>query len=80
MFCMLPASSPPRSVAAWANAISEQINEDGKNKIVESGASEIVALTADELVAWQEAMRPVWDQFEDSIGAELIEAALAARQ
>jgi C4-dicarboxylate-binding protein DctP len=67
-------------VAAWANAISEQINEDGKHKIVESGASEIVALTADELVAWQEAMRPVWDQFEDSIGAELIEAALAARQ
>ena len=67
-------------VAEWANAISEQINSDGRTKIAESGASEIVGLTPEELVVWQEAMRPVWDQFEETIGAELIEAALAARQ
>jgi C4-dicarboxylate-binding protein DctP len=67
-------------VADWGNAISEQINLDGKAQIEESGASEIVSLTADELAVWQDTMRPVWDQFEESIGAELIEAALAARQ
>jgi C4-dicarboxylate-binding protein DctP len=67
-------------VAEWGNAISEQINLDGKAKIAESNASEIVSLTADELAVWQEAMRPVWDQFEESIGAELIEAAVSARQ
>lgn len=67
-------------VADWANAISEQINEDGRAQIEASGASEIVTLTADELAVWQSTMRPVWDQFEDSIGTQLIEAALAARQ
>lgn len=67
-------------VAEWGNAISEQINLDGKARIVESNSSEIISLTADELAGWQDAMRPVWDQFEESIGAELIEAAVSARQ
>lgn len=67
-------------VADWGNAISEQINQDGKAKIAESGSSEIVSLTVDELAEWQRVMRPVWDQFEDNIGAELIEAAIAARE
>jgi C4-dicarboxylate-binding protein DctP len=67
-------------VADWANAISEQINQDGKVAITESGVAEIVALSTEELAQWQSAMRPVWDQFEESIGAEQIEAAVSARQ
>ena len=69
-----------REVADWGNEISEQTNQDGKAKIAESGPSEIVSLTPDELAEWQRVMRPVWGQFEDHIGAELIEAALAARE
>ena len=45
-----------------------------------AGKSEVVALTPEELAVWQEVMTPVWEQFEGNIGAELIEAALAARQ
>jgi C4-dicarboxylate-binding protein DctP len=34
-------------------------------------------LTPEQRVKWVEAMRPVWKQFEDDIGADLIEAAQA---
>lgn len=69
-----------QEVADWGNAQSSQINQEGKARIIESGSSEVVSLTADDLAEWQRVMRPVWDQFEEGIGAELIEAALLARQ
>jgi len=67
-------------VSAWANEQSSKINQEGREKIIASGVSEVVTLNADELVQWQEVMRPVWDQFEGNIGADLIAAAQAARQ
>ena len=66
--------------STWANEQAAMINEDGKQKIIESGASEVVTLTPDELAKWQQAMRPVWEQFSENIGAELIAAAQAARE
>jgi len=67
-------------VGVWANEQASLINEDGKQKIMASGKSEVLALSAEELAVWQDVMTPVWEQFEGNIGAELIEAALAARQ
>jgi len=67
-------------VTTWANEQARLINEDGKQKIVASGKSEVLALTPEELAEWQTVMTPVWEQFEGNIGADLIEAALAARQ
>lgn len=67
-------------VAAWANDQAARINQEGKTKIIESGVSEVITLTPEELAEWQSAMRPVWEQFQENIGAELIDAALAARQ
>jgi C4-dicarboxylate-binding protein DctP len=64
-------------VTAWGNARSAEINAEGRQRIVESGRSEIVELDARELEAWRRAMAPVWDQFRDVIGAELIDAAQA---
>lgn len=61
----------------WNNARAGEINAAGRQAIVESGRSEIIALTPDELAAWRRAMRPVWDQFRDEIGADLIDAAAA---
>ncbi|MDH3432625.1 MAG: C4-dicarboxylate ABC transporter, partial [Gammaproteobacteria bacterium] len=69
-----------KEVAAWANEQSLIIDMEGRAKIIESGVSEVVTLTPDELTDWQDAMRPVWQKFEGNIGAELIAAALAARQ
>ena len=66
-------------VTVWGNARAEEINQRDKANIVASGRSEIIELTPAELTAWQEAMRPVWDQFSADIGADLIDAAIAAR-
>ena len=66
-------------VSAWGNARSAEINQQARTNIAESGRSELIELGPEELAAWQEAMRPVWDQFSDDIGADLIDAAIAAR-
>jgi C4-dicarboxylate-binding protein DctP len=66
-------------VTQWGNARSEQINQDDKQRIIASAKSELTVLTPEQLEAWQAAMRPVWDEFRDRIGAELVDAALAAR-
>jgi C4-dicarboxylate-binding protein DctP len=65
-------------VTQWGNARSEAINQEDKQRIVESGRSQITVLTPQQLQAWQSAMRPVWDEFRDAIGADLVNAALAA--
>jgi C4-dicarboxylate-binding protein DctP len=66
--------------SSWANEQAAMINNEGKQKIIESGVTEVVTLTPEELANWQQVMRPVWDQFEGNIGADLIAAAQAARE
>jgi C4-dicarboxylate-binding protein DctP len=62
----------------WGNTRSEAINQEDRKRIVDSGRSAISVLTPQQLEAWQAAMLPVWDEFRDRIGADLIEAAQAA--
>lgn len=66
-----------QEVSAWANDHSQSINLAGKEKIIASGQTEVTELTSEERAGWQRAMRPVWEQFSDSIGAEAIVAAEA---
>lgn len=47
-------------------------------KIAESGRSTIHELTDAQRAQWVEAMKPVWAQFEDQIGKDMIDAAVAA--
>lgn len=65
-------------VSAWGNAQAAAINQDARGLVAASGRSEIVDLTAEELASWRQTMAPVWDEFEDAIGVERIEAAAAA--
>jgi len=65
-------------VTQWGNARSEAVNQEDRQRIVDSGRTEITVLTPQQLEAWQAAMRPVWDEFRDRIGADLLNAALAA--
>ena len=46
---------------------------------MDSGKSELTLLTPEQLEAWQIAMRPVWDEFRDRIGAGIVDTALAPR-
>jgi C4-dicarboxylate-binding protein DctP len=65
-------------VTAWGNARAHDINLQDRQKIADSGRSKIVTLTPAEIAEWREAMRPVWDKFRDSIGPDLVDAALAS--
>jgi C4-dicarboxylate-binding protein DctP len=60
------------------NRLAEELNLQDKQKIIDSGRSEIIQLTPEERAAWVEAMQPVWDQFTDDIGEDIVEAARAA--
>ena len=65
---------------AFGNQVSGQKAIEDRQKIIDSKRSEIVTLSDAERQQWVDVMKPVWKQFEGNIGAELIEAALAARQ
>lgn len=64
-------------VTAWGNAQAESVNDAARQSIVDSGRSQVVALSPDELAAWRRAMAPVWQEFRDEIGPDLIDAAAA---
>ncbi|MEE8496784.1 MAG: DctP family TRAP transporter solute-binding subunit [Xanthomonadales bacterium] len=66
--------------AVWAKQRSNAINQESLEKILASGQSELVELSSEELAVWQTAMQPVWEKFEQDIGADLIQAALSASQ
>jgi C4-dicarboxylate-binding protein DctP len=67
-------------VTQWGNARSEAINQEDKQRIIDSGRSEVTVLTTEQQAAWQTAMQPVWEEFRDRIGADLVAAAQAAAQ
>jgi len=63
---------------AYGNQIARDKAIEDKQKIAESGRTEIIELTPEQRAQWVEVMQPVWEQFQDEIGAELIEAAYEA--
>jgi C4-dicarboxylate-binding protein DctP len=65
-------------VTTEVNRLAEEINLEDKQKIIDSGRSEIIELTPDERAAWVQAMQPVWEEFQDAIGEEIVDAAKAA--
>ncbi len=67
-------------VTVWGNKEAEKINQVAKIKIGESRSSELVHLEEFELEEWRQKMQPVWTQFEEAIGPDLIAIARAASQ
>jgi C4-dicarboxylate-binding protein DctP len=67
-------------VTTVVNRMADELNRRDRQRIVDSGRSEVVALSEEEKEAWRQAMRPVWTQFEDEIGKEVIEAAVASNR
>ena len=53
---------------------------DDRQAIASSGRSQIISLSAEQRMLWINAMRPVWQTFEDSIGVDLIRAALSSNR
>ena len=59
------------------NAVSTAVNEENKQAVIAAG-SEVRTLTDEQRAAWVEALKPVWEQFQDDIGADIIDAAVAS--
>lgn len=64
----------------YGNAIANELNQTDKKKIADSGRSEIIQLTPEQREKWVEVMKPVWKKFENEIGKDNIEAAVAANK
>lgn len=63
---------------AYGNDIAAKKAINDRQRIIDSGRCEVLQLTDEERKLWVEAMKPVWKQFEDEIGKDLIDAAYAS--
>ena len=61
------------------NAKATAINEESKKRITEAGVT-IRTLSPEVRQEWVDAVKPVWKEFEDGIGADVIEAAVASNK
>ncbi|MAM13497.1 MAG: C4-dicarboxylate ABC transporter, partial [Rhizobiaceae bacterium] len=62
-------------VTAEANASVAATEEENRANIIAAG-SEVRVLSPEQRQAWVDVMKPVWAEFEDDIGADLIQAAV----
>ena len=66
--------------ADWARRHSNAIDQESLEKILATGKSQLVQLDSAERAVWQAAMQPVWEKFEDEIGADIVQAAKNSSQ
>lgn len=70
-------------VSVEVNKRAYELGQASRQKVVDfgnqSGKTAVLTLTAEQLALWREAMRPVWEQFEDEIGGDVIAAASNVR-
>jgi len=67
-------------VTAEVNKMAEELNQSDKQRIIAAKTTEIIQLTPEQRGMWVDAMKPVWKEFEDQIGADLIKSAEASNQ
>lgn len=67
-----------QEAVAYGNQIAATQDLEDRQRILDSRRSEIITLTDAERNLWVDAMKPVWKQFEDEIGKDLIDAAYSS--
>lgn len=67
-----------KEVTDAVNLNASKINDEARQTLITTEGKVITVLTPEEIAAWRQTMRPVWDQFEDEIGVEMIATAVAA--
>jgi C4-dicarboxylate-binding protein DctP len=67
-------------VTTEVNKLAYELAQASRQKVIdfgkETGKTEVLTLTKEQLTQWRKAMQPVWKQFEQEIGKDVIEAAL----
>ncbi len=62
------------------NAAAEEKSQSDMKRIVDSGRTTVHELTKEQRDQWVTAMKPVWDQFAEEIGQDVIDAAIASNK
>ena len=65
---------------AFGNKVAAEKSVSDRQKIIDSKRSTIVKLTSEQRQQWVDKMKPVWKKFEDEIGKEYVNAAIAANK
>lgn len=65
---------------SFGNQVAQEKEVADRQKIIDSGRSQVIELSKAERDKWREAMQPVWKEFEDRIGKDLIETAQSTNQ
>lgn len=63
---------------AFGNTVALDKATGDRQLIIDSGRTKVLQLTDEQRQQWVDIMKPVWAQFEDKIGKDLIDAAVAA--
>ena len=84
------AGLPPDIQKGLSEAMTESIKFGNKvafeedmafrKKVIDDNKAKVLPMSKEHLTAWRTAMQPVWKKFEDSIGKDLINAALKANK
>ncbi|SUI62732.1 C4-dicarboxylate-binding periplasmic protein precursor [Shewanella morhuae] len=65
---------------ALGNKIAAEKDDQDKQLILDSKRSQLVTLSPADRQKWIDVMKPVWAKFEDQIGKDVIDAAVAANK
>jgi len=70
-------SQAMKESTVYGNKLAQKMDEDYLAKVKESGKTTVHELTPAQRKAWKKALLPIYPEFYDSIGKDLIDGALA---
>ncbi|MCF6189395.1 MAG: TRAP transporter substrate-binding protein [Cocleimonas sp.] len=62
------------------NKVAAEKSMSDKQAIIDSKRTNVIELSKEERQKWKDAMKPVWKEFEDIVGKDLLAAAIAANK
>ncbi|WP_205624918.1 DctP family TRAP transporter solute-binding subunit [Geminicoccus roseus] len=71
-------NSTMEDVRVEVAGLADRMNQEARAAIRQGGQTGLVTLTPAERRAWSDRLRPVWTEFEEEIGRDLIQEALRA--
>ncbi len=82
----LPADIRPvieqslKEAIVHGNQVASEKTRSDRQAIIDSGLSKVEGISAAQRQQWIDVMKPIWKEYEQEIGVELIQAALSSNQ
>ncbi len=62
------------------NKVAAEKSQSDKQAVIDSKRTNVIELTKEQRQLWKDAMKPVWKEFEEIVGKDLLAAAIAANK